>query len=106
METKFSQEYISRDKSLFTKYLDTYVNKFNAKIGYGTAGFRIAAQYLEHVLINITFTEVVRLPSDQEFSLHTWLDSSRVMLLVIKSQRRKLIIFRCSNYCLTQPSTR
>jgi len=47
--TKFSEEYLARDKELFTKYLDTYVNKFNAKIGYGTAGFRIAAQYLEHV---------------------------------------------------------
>jgi len=47
--TKFSEEYLARDKELFTKYLDTYVNKFNAKIGYGTAGFRIAAQYLEHI---------------------------------------------------------
>jgi len=48
--TKFSPEYLSRDKALFTKYLDTYVNKFNgARIGYGTAGFRTAAQYLEHI---------------------------------------------------------
>lgn len=47
--TKFSPEFVSRDKALFTKYLNDYVNKFNARIGYGTAGFRIAAQYLEHV---------------------------------------------------------
>ena len=52
METtsRFVPEYLKRDKDLFTKYLDTYVNKFNgARIGYGTAGFRTAAQYLEHI---------------------------------------------------------
>ncbi len=51
--SRFTPEYLSRDKALFSKYLDIYVNKFNgARIGYGTAGFRTAAQYLEHVLFN------------------------------------------------------
>ena len=58
METKFDPAYASRDKELFTKYLNDYVNKYNLRIGYGTAGFRIAAQYLEHV-IDAKFNSVV-----------------------------------------------
>ena len=49
MESRYSEDFLNRDKALFAKYLDIYVNKFNSRIGYGTAGFRTAAEYLEHV---------------------------------------------------------